>query len=143
MAVADLVALLAVGVAGCGGGGDESSIDSGKSEFVAAANAICAKTGDEISASAAKLNGAGGRRVLKFLTDVTLPKLERQYHQIEALSPPESDQDEISAFVAAGEKAVEKSKQDPQQLLVPEGGSTPFDEPNKLATNYGLDQCGG
>ena len=141
MAVAVLGALLAV--AGCGGDGDESTTDSDRSEFVAAANEICMRTGDQISSSAAKLEGAGGQRILRFFSDVTLPKLEQQYEQIAALSPPAGDEDEIEAFVAAGEKAVEQSKRDVQQLLVPEGGSTPFDEPNELAREYGLDQCGG
>ena len=134
----------AFAVAGCGGSGDETSGGSGsKQEFIAAANEICSRMGDEISAEAEKLSATKTDQILNFFEMVTLPKLSEEYDEIAALQPPEGDGAEIDAIVAAGRQAISESKQDPKLLLVSEGEPTPFDEANRLAGDYGIDQCAG
>lgn len=144
LAFAGALLLLALAAAGCGGSGDEApSTAQSKDDFAAAASGICSRTDDEISAAAAKFKAGVSGDVLEFFTDVTLPKLERQYEEIAALAPPEGQADAVDSFVAAGRKAVERSKQDPKLLAVPTGQPTPFDEANRRAGELGLDQCGG
>lgn len=145
-----LAAMLAglILLAGCGGGGSSSSTTAlSKSEFLAQGNAICAKGNKEINAAGSKAFTQGQAPSQadqdKFVTDTVIPNIQTQIDGIEALTPPSGDEDQVTAITDAAQSALDKAKADPSVITDPSGGSDPFAEANKLATDYGLDQCAG
>src|SRR5262249_4712747 len=125
-ALVALFACLMVAVAAaCGGGGDstsggESSEASGsaptKAVFVKEADAICRKADNELNEeieSYAKENGIPlGKEPTKpqqeeIYAAVVLPNVARQGEEIDALTPPEGDEDEVGEIVAALDQGVE------------------------------------
>lgn len=150
------MASLALGVAlafaaGCGGddGSSSTSTDSGsaKQQYIADADAVCAKYNAELNAKIA--DEFGGKpttpsKLSKFTEDVTIPLLERQYKAFAAVPIPASELGQVNAIIAAVNKALDASRKDPSALF---GGSAQgpgaFDEANQLEADYGFTQCGG
>lgn len=149
-------AIAAAAVIAIGGCGDDqeiatdttaSSESQSKEEFIAAADAICTETAAEIDAEVKRrLTGLpaspSSKELIALFTKVTLPALERQAEQIEALPAPEGAGEEADAILAAAREAIAESRADPEALLVPQGGSTPFDEVNRLSQQFGFESCG-
>jgi hypothetical protein len=62
--------------------------------------------------------------------------------RIRALGAPAGDEDQVKALLDAAQRGLDTLKDHPHQLA--KGGAAPaFDEANKLAGDYGLDQCAG
>lgn len=142
-------AALALGSAGCGGSDDTASTPAGgdsRSDFIAAADAICAKTGEEINAETVEFFPQGTapseKDLEELFAEVTIPALARQYEEIAALPVPEGDEEEVEALLAAADEAIAQAEKDPASLLVLQGADTPFSEVNRLSTEYGLEVCG-
>lgn len=134
--------VIAVGVAGCGGGDNSTTAAPTKDEFITQADAIC-KQGDEELQAAGRDLAAGGKpsdeEVNQFISDTLVPNLENQAEKLRALGAPEGDEAQVNAIVDGLDKAVEEVKADPTGLA---SGGVSFGEVNKLAQDYGLADCG-
>jgi hypothetical protein len=153
LALAALAASGALALAGCGGDDDTSTTASGASEtsgssgpaltkaqFVAQADAICA-AGDRTIEEAIKALGRGGEPSpadLHQFSIIAVPAIQQEVDAIKALPPPEGDEDEVKAILAAVQKGIDKIKSDPTSIE-----SDPLAEADRLAEDYGLEQCGG
>ena len=133
-------------MAGCGGGG--SSNESGKSEFVARANAICAegnREGQQIQSRLFPESGKiSGVQVQEFFTQV-LPVFKRTDEKLAALTAPSGDEQEVAALLAAarrGESGVEEAAKTPVRAKAALQ-KDPFAEFSAQAKAYGLTTCAG
>lgn len=143
-------ATIALAVSGCGG--SDSTADAPKpilkTEFVVQANAICAKTGQELTKIGEDFSKENplpeGQQLTKAqvseLSKLALPPIVRQFEELRDLGVPAGDEKQVNAFLSAGEAAIEKGERDPAAIYGANGGA--FAEANQLATDYGLDKCG-
>ena len=147
---APLVAALAgiVALVGCGGSDSTKGTTSEtltKSEFVAKANAICAKGNKEIRAAVQKLYSSGQAPSTaaqeKFVTATDIPSIQQQVDAVDALPARAGYEQQVQAIVDAADSALEKVKQNPS-LITQQGQSDPFAKADKLTNSYGLTQCG-
>jgi hypothetical protein len=135
-------------LAGCGGSDSTTSSTSEtltKSEFVAKANAICAKGNQEIRAEGKKLFSSGQAPSKaaqeKFVTGTVIPSIQQQVDGVDALPAPAGDEQKVQAIVDAARSALAKVKQDPA-LITEQAQSDPFAQADKLTNAYGMTQCG-
>jgi hypothetical protein len=148
--IAALAAAGAIAAAGCGGDDDDNgsgldTSDLSKEEWIVQANQICAE-GDREAEAKAETFFAGAseskppseEQIAKFTREVAVPGIQAQIDGIRALGAPEGDEDEVEAFLDAGQEGVDAAKEDPAAL---EGGA--LDEATTLARQYGLEACGG
>ena len=152
-------ALLALGATIClagGCGGDDGSGDStttttgsgdAKQQYIAAADAVCAKYNDELNGKVADEFGgqsATGAELSRFTEAVTIPLLTRQYKDFAAVPVPPAEQDQVDAINAAVDKALAESRRDPSAFFGGSGqGPSAFDAANQLEADFGFTQCGG
>lgn len=140
----------AISAAGCGE--DDSTAETtaaiSKAEFVKRANAICAKANEELAKTSEEFakeqnlseKNSPTEAQVDQLSKLALPTIARQVEELRALDAPAADQGKIDAILSAAEEAVEKGEQDPAAIYGADGGA--FAKANRLATDYGLDQCG-
>lgn len=146
-------AAIALIVAGCGGGDDNTdstaSTELTKAQFLKQGNAICAKANEELEAKVSKLFKENGlseneqpttAELTKVAEDILTPIVSRQIDEIRDLGAPADEEEQVDKILSAAEEGVEKGKEDPDSLLGPNGG--PFAKANKLAIEYGLKTCG-
>jgi hypothetical protein len=134
--------------AGCGGGDDSSSSGSiSKEEFIAKADAICAKSNKRMEAQLSKSLTNGGQITKlteadneKFVTNVLIPNLSKEIDEIKALGVPGEDEERAKAMIAALEEGLETAEADPKTLAA---GSSDivFGIASRLAGEYGLKVC--
>jgi hypothetical protein len=135
-------ALLAVAIAGCGGGDEATSLT--RAEYIKRANALCeTKREERNDAIAAAIKGRDQRKLLPLekreqLVLAILPSYAEVGQMLDALGPPEGDEKEVEAIVKAIEDAVRDVKADPQAALE---STRQFYKANKLTTEYGLTGC--
>lgn len=142
LAVAGLLIVALLAVAGCGGGDETTSLT--KAEFTKQANAACkehSKERDELFKKVS--NELDPSEVTRkdqemLISEVLLPPYEKNIESLESLGAPEGDEKEIEALIEAMEGSVEKVEAQP---LVALRTTSQFAEPNALAKNYGLDDC--
>lgn len=138
-----LAAALAVLVAGCGGGDDETSSVT-RQQFVKQANAICQEQSQ-------KRNKIIGDAIAGMDQNKLLPKTEREDIILEALPPyaetpeklealgaPEGDEEKVEAIIQAMEEAAKDAEADPSKALT---STEQFAKANKLNGEYGLSNC--
>ena len=117
-----------------------------KDEFITEADAICEAGDQEIDAEAQDFFPEGGSpgaaEEEAFVSEVVVPNIQEQLDGIAALTPPEGDEDEVQAILAAAQQAVDELEEDPSALSGGGGGGDPFAEANRLAQDYGLKACG-
>ena len=142
------VAAIAVGMlaAGCGGDDDETTTAApSKQEFIKQADAICAKGDKELDQAGRETFGKGQpskQEIEQFATDTLVPNIQGQIDGVRALTPPEGDDEEVSAFLDAAQQGVDKVEQDPS-AIGQRGGPDPFAGTSKLAKQYGFEKCAG
>jgi hypothetical protein len=149
-----IVVVLPFAAAGCGEK-DESAASSTtttsltKPEFVRDANKICKAEGDKVERASKQFfadtppdKEAPPAEIDRFGEKTVYPAIQSTIDRITALGAPAGDEDEVDQFLAALQAGLDKLKQDPQQLA--QGGSAPaFEDADKLASDYGLDDCAG
>jgi hypothetical protein len=159
-ALAALVACLAIAAtaAGCGGGsdstsgGEETSAESGsaptKAVFIKEADAICkesdAELNEEVESYAEEHGISTDKEPSKGQQEevyeaVVLPNLAKQGEEIDSLTPPAGDEDEVGEIVHALDAGVEEAEADPGLLVE---GKNPFADASSKATAYGMKICG-
>jgi hypothetical protein len=154
MVLAAIGAAAAFVAAGCGGDDDDDETTAAttggeggalsKDAFVTAADGVCAQGDQRIEQEAEQQFKSGGEPSAKeqeqFYTDTVLPNIQSQIDGIRALTPPEGDEEQVTAILDAAQEAIDESEQDPSVVT---GGDDPFAEANQLAEEYGLKDCGG
>lgn len=118
-----------------------------KAEFVKQADAICAKTSQELIKAAE--NFSKEKRLAEEeplteaqigeLSELALPIIVRQFEEIRALGAPPGDEEKVNAILAAAEKGIAKGEQDPAAIYGADGGV--FKKANQLSSDYGLKKC--
>jgi hypothetical protein len=154
LAITMLGALAALAIAACGDDDEQSTATTStpaptRQQFVHDANKICKSSDDKIErassqffANAPPNQEPSPAEIEKFGKQTVFPTIQAEIDRIKALGAPLGDEGEVSAILDAAQAALEKVEQDPQQLA--KGGAAPaFEQAQKLAGDYGLDQCGG
>jgi hypothetical protein len=141
--VALLFALAAL-IAGCGDDEDSSSGEGSsdaptKAEYLEEGNAICAKYNRQLDELFPQIPGQPGTPAFdSFAQEEIIPILETQISEVDALTPPEGDEETTQAIFDAANEGLETVKDDPSTLA-----GDAFAEANQLANDYGLTECGG
>ena len=113
-----------------------------KAEFVEQADQICAAGDKKINAAPGPGQNPSDEDFEQFTTETLVPEIQAQIDGIRALTPPEGDEDEVTAILDAAQDAVDQLEQDPGVILEEGAGNDPFEEANQLAKDYGLKECG-
>lgn len=137
MGVALAVAALGGSVlTGCGGDKPLS-----KAEFIKQGNAICAKGAKKIETAAKKAFSTKSQptkqQIADFAEDEAFPAVETELFDLRDLTPPKGDKDKVEKLLDTAEAALKKAKDDPSTITARD----PFDETNKLFSDYGLKTC--
>lgn len=137
---------LALVLAGCGGGSDDSGPT--KAEYITKADAVCKSesassekaTNDAVAALGT--DSPTDEQLGTVVTSTILPQLEKQVAALKALEKPKDDADAIDDIYSELDKAIAAGKSDPTSLASSAGGSNPFDAANAKAKAFGLKECG-
>ncbi len=155
------VAAFALLLAGCGGDDSttssestsptttssestETSASGPKEEFIAEADAICDQGDQEIQAALIERFGddptaqPSKKEQEAFLSEVVAQNYRDQSEAIAELTPPEGDEEQISAILTALGEFADQVEDDPGSVLE----LTEPPEASQLAQAYGLQSCG-
>lgn len=138
------LAALALIAAGCGSdeSDDEASEPLTKAEYITLGDQICAEADTEINATAEEQFGTteapAADEQEAFLSEVVAPSYQQQLDEISELTPPEEDQEEIDAILAALQELTDQAQDAPGELLK----ATEPPEASALAQAYGFTACG-
>jgi hypothetical protein len=153
IAPALVTAALALGLVACGDDDDSGSAATTtttaltKAEFIREANRICKQQDNKISrasqqffADAPNDQEPPASEVAEFGRKTVFPAIQDQIDRVEALGAPEGDEDEVKAILDAAKSGLAKLEANPNQLEKG-GAASAFEEFQKLAGDYGLDEC--
>jgi hypothetical protein len=154
LAIATAASIVTLGIAACGegDGGDTATTATttpiSKQQFVRDANKICSSSDDKIErasneffAGAPRGEGPPPEEIEQFGKKTVFPTIQAEIDRIEALGAPEGDEDEVNEILESAQAGLDELEENPERLA--KGGSTTaFEEAEKLAADYGLDQCG-
>ena len=145
-------AALALAAAGCGDDDDSGSATTTttaltKAEFIKQANKICKQQDKKIErasqqffADAPNNQEPPPKEVAEFGEKTVFPAIQDEIDRVEALGAPEGDEDEVKKMLDAAKSGLAKLEAHPNQLE--KGGiASSFEEFQKLASAYGLDEC--
>lgn len=138
---------ISVLISACGGSsGSNDDQPLTKAEFIKRADQICEQT-DELQRDALKafLAGQRGNKPAKALQEqivviVGLPPIRGEVQKLDALRPPEGDEEQVEAIVDGVEEAIAEGEEDPSTMVDP-NSLGPFAKAGRLATEYGLKAC--
>jgi hypothetical protein len=137
-----LLLAVALVVAGCGGGDDNSdttTVSLTKSEWIAKADAICRQGNQEIQQAAQQQFGnqkPTAAEVRQFGVDTALPNTQTQVDKIRALGAPSGDEDQVNRILDTVQADIDKAK------AAGDVEDSTFADGNALAKQYGLKVCG-
>ncbi|MEX2195640.1 MAG: hypothetical protein WD844_10175 [Thermoleophilaceae bacterium] len=149
-----LVAALAAAslLAACGGDDDDG--DGGeqalsKAEYIEQGDAICAEGDREIEQAAEETfsdleqgEQPSVEEIGEFGQETVLPSLQRQIDRLRELPAPGGDEDEVTAIYDAADEGIQTLQDgDPEDFAT--GGDAAFEDANRLAGEYGFQNCGG
>ncbi len=148
------IALMALIVGGCGGGGSanssgEISVETGslsRAAFIEAADAICQKSHDRFEREFAAYTKSARKSSSDLPEDfqetlvstVIVPSYDSIITEISELGAPSGDESEIKTFLMDIQRALDKAQAQPQKTLAT---PNPFGEAVKAAKAYGLAGC--
>jgi hypothetical protein len=132
----------ATGATGAAGGEPLS-----KPEFVRRADEICREGDRRIDQEAEDFFGGleqdpGSAELEEFASEVVIPNIQQQLDDIRSLTPPEGDEDEVSAILDAAQEGLDELEADPSSIDEGPDAGGAFAEANRLAQDYGLKECG-
>jgi len=134
--------MLALLIAGCGGGDSASALSRG--QFVREANAICREQAEKRNATVqAAIVGHDPKKLLPLSKrEEIVRKAIGLYAQVpkklKQLGSPEGDEEKVEAITKAMEKSAAEVKKTPKKALE---GVDQFAEANELSREYGLEEC--
>jgi hypothetical protein len=144
--------LLVLAATGCGSSSTTSSATTAaatpppaltKAQFVAQANAICARANTALAASQAAFEKVGKgspslAQINTYVSGVFAPSIQGQIDAIRALAAPTGEQATVSKMLALAEEDLNRVKTDPALLA---GSNSPFTDFAKIVHPYGLTKC--
>ena len=138
-----VLAICAMAVAGCGGGGGTTGLT--KAEFVKQANAACKESEQERTQLFKEAqeqvkpgDNFGQKEKKELVKTVAVDPYLKMTKAIEELGAPEGDEQEIEALIKEMEQAAKSAEANPDQAIKT---IIPFAEANKAADEYGLTDC--
>jgi hypothetical protein len=142
------VMVVAIAVAGCGGGDSSTTAGSiSKEEFITKADAICKKGTERLQKAIfaalkhpQNLTKVSEAEQIKIVTTAMVPNISREAKELRALGVPEGDEEKVDAMISALEEGVETAEQDPQ--AVTKSSDVVFGISSRIAGEYGLTACG-
>ena len=145
--------LAAVGAALAAGCGEDDDDQAGlsRADYIAKANASCAKHEKKAGAAFPRIIGSGtptAAEAQRFLSEAVVPALRDGAEERARIPAPEGDEERIRAINAAARKAVanfegiaaDRSK---SRALMLGKADDPATEVDTLNRRYGVDKCGG
>ena len=136
------IACVAIGLSGCGGGGEEGPAAPTNDAFITRADKICAQGQVDLQSAVTATFGNQApteAEGIEFTTTETVPLLTLQVEALRALTPPEGDQETLDAIWDAMEEGVNTLEENPETAL---DGSDPMADAMELARSYGFRSCG-
>jgi hypothetical protein len=141
------VAALVLLIAGCGGGGGDTTEALTKAEFIKQGDAICKKGNAASEAEVEKFAKENGFELEKpsksqaeeVVTEVLVPNLQRQAEELDALGAPKGDEAKVDALIASLEEATAEFEKEPASFFK----ETALAKPIRLENAYGFKVCGG
>ena len=118
-----------------------------KQAFIKEADKVCEKAdkrelaGLESFSKEHKKSGSAKAWEEQLAAAVGPPALQQEAEELGELEPPEGDEEQVEAIVAAIEAGVEDGEANPGNLILPAGENS-FAEAEKLAREYGMKVCG-
>jgi hypothetical protein len=131
---------LLVGASGCGASqSDQPEVT--KSQFIKRGNSICVETENEElgRASLYSKKHPNFQRADLILPALVLP-LKKELKELESLGIPDGDEKTVEAIFQALQEGIKDAEAHPGDALNPT--KNPFARANKLATAYGVKDCG-
>jgi hypothetical protein len=143
------VLAVAVSVTGCGGGGSSSSETTAsisKAEFVAKANAICAKGEKEQEAEInayVKSHGLQNKRPTKaeqaeMVKAILAPNIQSQINAVTALGAPSGEERQVESAIQISQQTLDEGKANPSLFFTSEDIFAPA---GKQLHALGLTKC--
>jgi hypothetical protein len=140
-------AMVALVVAGCGGGDSSTTVGSiSKEDFIVKADAICKKGTERLQKAIfaalkhpQNLTKVSEDEQIKIVTTAMVPDVSREVKELRALGIPDGDEEKIDAMIGALEEGVETAEQDPQ--AVTKSSDVVFGISSRIAGEYGLTVC--
>jgi hypothetical protein len=130
------------------GDSENSGTDSAsltKAQFIKQADKICAEADEKLVIdyrAFVKSHGIKGRpskpQSLEVAEEIYLPNIENRLEDLQKLSPPVGDEDQVKKIFAATEDAIAVASKNPEATL----GKSPFEKSKALTTAYGFTACG-
>jgi hypothetical protein len=142
------IVVLGLALIGAGCGGDDAP---SKSDYLADANEICKSSEEELDKAGDEyFQGLdipqGGEpsqeQITQFVEEEAVPALESLIADLRDLTPPEGDEDTVEAIYDAADEGIAEVREDPSAFTGDEQPAS-FQEADRLARDYGLDQCAG
>jgi hypothetical protein len=142
--LAALAFAFAVLVAGCGGGGDETSVTTSsisKAEFVKKANKICSDGSKKMVAGITRyeIQHEGSKNAEATIKAGVVPALRGQLAQIRSLGAPPGDAPKVEAFLAGLQESIEAIEGGKPQTLEDLGAA--LELVHAPASAYGISAC--
>lgn len=135
--------VLALAVAGCGGGGDETALT--KAQFVKQADAICEKADNarykELARAIKGVSSPQGLPPEKedSILVAGLEPVQKQAEELRELGAPEGDEEQIERYLDELEEAVKEAEAG--TIVALEKRKNAFTESDELAEEYGFKVC--
>jgi hypothetical protein len=144
-----LAAVGAAVAAGCGEDDDDAGLS--KADYIAKANASCAKHEKRAGAAFPRIVGRGtptAAEAQRFLSEAVVPALRDGVEERARIPAPEGDEERIRAINAAARKAVAgfegiAADRSRSHALMIGKAADPATEVDTLNRRYGVDKCGG
>lgn len=128
--------LVAIGAAGCGG--EEHHLT--KAQFLKRGNAICVQAkAEQVKLAKGHEKVLLGNPQVSDVLPIFLPPMQKELRRLEALDPPQGDQERVQAILDGIEWGVKDAKSDFLDLYVKR--ADPFVRSDEKARKYGLDAC--
>lgn len=143
LALLGVLGVVLLAGAGCGGGGDETSLTRG--EYIDQANKICVhgklereqllKGAEKLVKPGEKPSTATKERVM---ISIVADPYQKMVDELKELELPEKGQDEFKEALASMEKSSREVHKDPLKAIT---SIAQFEESNELARKSGLEHC--
>ncbi len=130
--------VIAMGAVGCGDDGPHLT----KAQFLKRGNAICAQAkAEQVRRASGHEKALVNSPQVNDVLPIFLPPMQKELRRLEALNPPQGDEEKIEAMLKWIKWGIKDANSDFLDLYAKR--SDPFRRADKEARAYGLDVCAG